>query len=84
MDIFNKIFSWLGDKLSWVISAIVMLLPNSPFSFVSTPAEFSQWFGILNWFIPVSSFVAILETWLSAVVIWYVYQTYLRWAKVTE
>lgn len=84
MDIFNKIFTWISGKLEWIISAIVLMLPRSPFGFVTSSSDYSAWFGILNWFIPVYSFVAILQTWLTAITIWYVYQCFLRWAKVTE
>ena len=39
---------------------------------------------MVNWFVPVNSFVSILETWLVAVGIYYVYQIVLRWIKVIE
>ena len=75
---------WVIDKLEWIIKSIITLLPDSPFTFVSMPTELYDWFAILNWFIPLTTFVAILEAWLSAIVVWYLIQTYLRWAKVTE
>lgn len=38
----------------------------------------------MNWFVPVGTFVGILETWLAGVAIYYVYQIVLRWVKVIE
>lgn len=84
LDVLKRFFSFLIDKLQGILNTVVNVLPNSPFSFVAIPEEVAEWFAYVNWFIPLSSFVAILETWLSAIVIWYVYQVILRWAKVTE
>jgi len=79
-----KIFDWIKDKLEYIVNVLVMALPNSPFSFFEMPTEVSKWFAYVNWFIPIATFVAILENWLIAITVWYMIQTYLRWAKVTE
>ena len=84
LDGLKRFFSFLIDKLQGILNTVVNVLPNSPFIVVSMQSEASEWFAYVNWFIPLSSFVAILEAWLSAIVIWYVYQVILRWAKVTE
>lgn len=69
--------------ISFAVS-VINLFPGSPFLFIqnlaSDPAMASI-LGMLNWFIPVYSFVAIMETWLIGVGIYYVYQIVLRWLK---
>lgn len=65
---------------------VVELFPTSPFTVLDDLAQsdFAEWLQYLNWFIPVSSFVSILEAWLVAVGLYYVYQIVLRWIKVIE
>lgn len=78
--------SW-SDIKQWIdniINTILLLLPDSPFTFIEMPAEVSDGFAAVNWFIPINTFVAILENWLIAVALWYMYAAYLRWVKVTE
>lgn len=43
-----------------------------------------QWLGILNWFVPVGTILNILQLWLSAIAVYYIYQILLRWIKVIE
>jgi len=80
----NSIFNWFSDKISYILQAILLLLPDSPFVALSKDADIQQVLGWLNWFIPVSQMVAILEVWLVAVALFYVYQMILRFAKVIE
>jgi len=80
----NSIFNWISDKISYVLQAVLLLLPDSPFVAITKDADIQQVLGWLNWFIPVSQMVAILEVWLVAVALFYVYQMILRFAKVIE
>lgn len=69
--------------ISFAVS-VVNLFPASPFLFLQNLASdsaMSSILGMLNWFIPVYSFVAIMETWLAGVGLYYVYQIVLRWIK---
>lgn len=84
MDVFKSIFDWIGDKLEFIINAIVMLLPNSPFSFVEIPSEFEEWLQWVNWFIPFGTFIAIGESWITCIAIYYAVQAILRWTKTIE
>lgn len=65
---------------------IINLFPTSPFVILDDLAqtEFYEWIQMLNWFIPVNTFVSILESWLVGVAVYYVYQIALRWVKVIE
>lgn len=78
------------DALTSTLTAfavhVINLLPESPFVILDelSRSEFYEWLQFLNWFIPVNTFVSILEGWLVAVAIYYVYQIVLRWVKVIE
>ncbi len=79
MDGFSStIYDWIEGALS--------ILPDSPFNFLhnysNTPV--GQWLKWLNWFIPIGTFVTILELWLSCIIVYYVIQIILRWAKAIE
>lgn len=80
----------MWDALTSTLTAfalrVINLLPESPFVILDelSRSEFYEWLRILNWFIPVNTFVSILEGWLVAVAVYYVYQIVLRWVKVIE
>lgn len=76
----------LTSTLTALALKVINLLPESPFVILDelSRSEFNEWLRILNWFIPVNTFVSILEGWLVAVAIYYVYQIVLRWVKVIE
>lgn len=81
-------FMWnalTGTLVSFAVS-VVELFPESPFVVLNemSNSDFYTWLKYLNWFIPVSSFVSILETWLLGIGIYYIYQIVLRWIKVIE
>jgi hypothetical protein len=69
-----------------VIEGALSILPDSPFQFLYSYSNsvIGEWLGWLNWFIPVNSFVSILAAWCSAILVWYVIQIILRWAKAIE
>ena len=76
----------LTNAVYGAIEGALKLLPTSPFAFLQNYSNSSigQWLRWLNWFIPISSFVSILEAWCAAILIYYVIQIILRWAKAIE
>lgn len=66
--------------------SVIELFPTSPFVFLDElgQSEFYEWLQFMNWFIPINTFVGILEGWLACVGIYYAYQIVLRWIKVIE
>lgn len=75
----NLLIKGLGSVVQFIFS----ILPNSPFStIVNSPI--SEWLGTLNFFVPVSEILAISQTWLTAVGVYYIYQIVLRWVKAIE
>lgn len=79
MDVLGQ---WAYDLAEGALS----LLPDSPFQFLTSMSNspVAQWLGVLNWFIPISTFVAILSTWCTSILVYYVIQIGLRWAKAIE
>lgn len=73
----------LGQWVYDLAEAALSILPDSPFMFLQTLSNspIAQWLGVLNWFIPISTFVVILEAWCSAILLYYVAAFALRWAK---
>lgn len=80
------IWDALSDALVSFALGVVNLFPTSPFVILDelSNSEIYEWLQMLNWFIPINTFVAILETWLSCVALYYMYQVVLRWVKVVE
>lgn len=78
------IWNAITDVLDDIVNAIVLLLPDSPFKDVEIPAEVKQLFGYVNYFVPVTAMLAIGTTWLTAIGVYYLYQTILRWAKTIK
>ncbi len=80
------VFDALTDALVGFAVKVVELFPASPFTVLDELAnsEVYEWLQFLNWFVPVGTFVSILESWLVCVAAYYVYQIALRWVKVIE
>ena len=77
-------FYWLGDVFSGLADEIINVLPSSPISWLQANSEISKYMSYVNWFVPVYTFIGMMEVWLTAVVIYYVVQVILRWAKIVE
>ena len=79
-------FDALSDALVSLAVSIVELFPASPFTVLDElgNSEVYEWLRMVNWFIPIGTFVSILEAWLVCVAAYYVYQIVLRWIKVIE
>ncbi len=66
--------------LDWVLS----LLPTSPFvRYINALADI-PFLAYLNWFIPIPTFLAIGQAWLTAVATFYMFSIILRWIRAIE
>ncbi len=90
MDIFSGIGQWFHDLLQDGIDGlgetledIINVLPDSPFNLIDN-SSVSTYMGWLNWLVPVSQIVAILQVWVVAVGIYYVVVIVLRWIKAID
>lgn len=77
--VLNKIIEVLG----FMVGILYSMLPPSPFIILEN-SEFSSLISQINYFLPVYEFVAILETWLIAIAIFYVYSIFARWIKAVQ
>lgn len=73
----NEIIENLGEF-------VFDLLPDSPFQSFLATMEQVEFLGVLNWFIPISSFISIGTGWLTCVALYYAYQVILRWINAIE
>lgn len=80
----KNIWNGITEILDEILSAVLILLPDSPFANIQIPYEVRQLLGYVNYFVPVSAMLAIGAGWLSAIGIYYLYQTILRWAKTIK
>lgn len=79
-------FDTLSDALVDFAVSVIELFPASPFTILDelSSSEVYEWLRMVNWFVPIGTFVGILEAWLTCVAVYYVYQIVLRWIKVIE
>lgn len=54
-----------------ILTAVLALLPTSPFVGFLGLVDSVPFVSYLNWFLPISDILAILEVWLSTVAIFY-------------
>lgn len=67
-----------------ILASVLSLLPGSPFTAFINSISDIPFLGYLNYFVPVAQMIAIGETWLVSIGIFYLYQAVLRWVKVIE
>ncbi len=84
MDVFtnflNSVTNWLTEHINELQAIIFSLLPDSPFQF-ELPAEIKELLGYINWIVPFYMVGNTLLIWTSAILVYYAYQTILRWIK---
>lgn len=66
------------DLLSKIIEIINTLLIKSPFVYLDMIPEVQRTLGIVNYFVPISTMITIMEGWLVAIGIFYVRSVILR------
>lgn len=71
------------DGLEAAAKWVVNFLPMSPFRAISN-ASVAEFMGNIGWVIPVSEILAILQLWIPAVAVFYLYQAVLRFTKMIE
>ncbi len=78
---------WLDgvkDFFADIGNSIIEILPSSPIVYLESNPEIEKVMGYVNFFIPIYSFIALLEGWLIAIMIYYAVVVILRWAKIIE
>lgn len=72
------------DGFAVLLSAIVAILPSSPFQGIYNITIDSDTFGYVCYFLPIPQMVSLLETWGTAVLVYYAYMIPMRWVKAVE
>ena len=78
---FVNLINWLIKGIGSILSFLCGVLPNSPFKIISN-SPIAEYLPTLNYFLPISEAISILEVWLVCIASWYIYQIVLRWLKV--
>ncbi len=73
--------STMTEILNKFLSAVLKLLPTSPFVAFLDACSDLPYLGWLNWFLPVGQMIAIGEAWLTAIGLFYAYSVILRWVR---
>jgi hypothetical protein len=76
------VINWFISSSGNLAKHLVLLLPRSPFHDFIEWSLSQDYLRYLNWLVPVAQMVAILEAWVLAIGIYYIYQIVLRWVKV--
>lgn len=79
IEMINLIILALGTVLSWILG----ILPDSPFQTISN-ADVGEFMAAINWLIPISSMLAILQAWVIAIIGYYIVMLIMRWIKAIE
>lgn len=54
-----------------VLTAVIALLPTSPFTGFNYLIQSVPFLGYLNWILPISEMIVIFEAWLAIVAVYY-------------
>lgn len=75
---------WNGfvDVINSGIDMTCKVLPVSPFRQYIDAIGNIKWLGIVNYFIPIATFIAIFSAWLTCLAVYYVYSIIMRWIKI--
>lgn len=79
-SILNSVTGWLSSFINEIQAVLFALLPDSPFQF-DLPESVQSVLSYINWVIPFYMIDNTLLIWCSAILIFYAYQTILRWIK---
>ena len=72
----------LSDVFGGFTSALIQLFPRSPFKAWLQAAHNIPALSVLNYFLPISQMIAIMQLWLVAVALFYLYSVIARWVKL--
>lgn len=76
--------SSIGDTVHGIVEAIIEFLPGSPIQFIEKNSQVKEIIGFMNWFLPIETMIGMAEVWIAAILVYYVIQAILRWARIIE
>lgn len=76
------LLNWMSTMVHTLGQTLIALLPVSPFRNFINSFNVPEYVGFINWFFPVSEFLAVMALWLTAISLFYLYSIIMRWIKV--
>ena len=67
-----------------VLEAVLAILPDSPFIYISQSPAIAKILRGVNWVIPFDFIVSTFTLWLSAIAVYYAYTVILRFFKAID
>jgi hypothetical protein len=77
-----SILQFVLDNIGLIASSMLLLLPNSPFSWIYDADR--SFLGYMNFVFPISAVISELATYVACVLIYYSIRTILRWVKLSS
>ena len=74
--------SFLAKCWATFKTALMSVLPTSPFQGFISYLSAVPYLGYINWFIPMGTIINITVTWTTAIGLYYLYSIVMRWIKV--
>lgn len=75
---------YINELLDALMEEVVSVLPKSPFYDFFQSVTYIPYLEYINWILPISTFVKIGMSWLTAIALYYLVMIILRWIKVIE
>ena len=72
----------LSDIFGGLFQKLLAVFPSSPFNGLVVAIGNNDWLGYLNWFFPVTECLAVMEAWLLAIGVYYLWSVLARWIRV--
>ena len=82
-DFIAGIMNLIIEALGSLLGLVCQWLPDSPFEIIDN-SILAEYFPSLNWFFPFSEIIVVSEAWLACILVYYAYQTVLRWIKAVQ
>lgn len=67
-----------------LLQRVIQLFPLSPFRGIIDQITSLPYLGWLNWFMPVSEIITVVNLWIAAIVAYYLYMVVARWIKLVS
>lgn len=61
-----------------IFEGLIGWLPDSPFQAIVQNSQVQEIIGMINWFLPITEMLAIMQSWLTCVLAYYLYSAILR------
>lgn len=81
--VFYALINAILTVITSLLDLIYLVFPSSPFQIIKT-AGFEDILAQINYILPLNEAIVILEAWVIAIAIFYLYSIVARWVKAIE